>query len=656
MTSRFVQIIAAALLLITFLCCLCNLQAQEIDSLVQKLSTVTTTKDSINIHYRLAWLMANNNNGQALLHSHQGLNKSRKLNDDRLISIGLSRVGIMHRVGGQYDSAIHYLSEALPYAQKIENPLFPTGMLFNLGVVYSYKGEYEKSLGYYYKCMEINNANDYELGNADCLNSIAIVNRKLGKDTEALEKYNEALTLFEKANRKWDQANVKNNIGNLMSDRGDFEQAMKYYMEAREINLEVGDQWGMCMNHIAIGDLNIRNKQFPKALINFQRANFLADSLNLPKEQTEALESIGHVYLELGETQKAEPILLKSVTQAQELQLLEVEAKARKHLALLYENQGRFNEAYYELESYTSLNDSLRSSEQIETINELEIRFETVKKDQQIAEQNLDIERGKLIVQQEKSNRNKALFGGGLAFLLLIGVSINFRQKKRLNQQRLATLEKEKQLASVQSFIDGEEKERMRIAKDLHDGLNGLLAGTKLQFASLTDDIADKNKEKYLLAIKSLDNASGEVRRISHNMMPQELLRFGLIEALQSYFNSINTSGRLQIEFQHYGMENRIVQSIELVIYRIILELINNIIKHAKASEALVQLNRNEEVLSITVEDDGIGFDASTGEFKSGIGMQNLQSRVDFLDGELNIQSSQERGTFVYIEVQLNKR
>ncbi len=656
MFSPFAQIKLAAIVLVTFASSLQSFQAQEIDSLVQKLSTVTTTKDSIDIHYRLAWLMANNNNSQALLHSHQGLQKSWKLNDDRRIAIGLGRVGIMHRVGGQYDSAIHYLTAALPYAQKMENPLFPTGTLFNLGVVYSFKGDYEKALSYYYKCMEINNANDYELGNADCLNSIAIVNRKLGKETEALEKYKEALALFEKANRKWDQANVKSNIGNLLSDRGEFDEAMRYYSAAREINLEINDQWGMCMNNIAIGDLNMLVDQFNNALEHYKRALFLADSLDLPKEQVDALEATGKAYVALGENAKAEPILLRALERAQELQLLETEANARKHLALLYENQGRFNEAYGELESYTILNDSLRSIEQIETINELEIRFETVKKDQQIAEQNLDIERGKLIVQQEKSNRNKALFGGGLAFLLLIGVSINYRQKKRLNQQRLATLEKEKQLASVQSFIDGEEKERMRIAKDLHDGLNGLLAGTKLQFASLSDDIAEKHKEKYLLAIKSLDNASGEVRRISHNMMPQELLRFGLIEALQSYFNSINTSGRLQIEFQHYGMEERIVQSIELVIYRIILELINNIIKHANASEALVQLNRNEEVLSITVEDDGIGFDTSTSGFKSGIGMQNLKSRVDFLDGELNIQSSQERGTFVYIEVQLNKR
>lgn len=631
-------------------------QNAELDSLLRTLPTVTSAEDSINIHYRLAWLMANNNNAEAIRHSHDGLAQSLKLKDDRLIAIGYGRVGLMYRVAGEADSAIVYLKQGVSYAEKMSNPLFPTGMLFNLGVAYSMKGDYEKALDYYYQCKEINSANNYEVGNGDCLNSIAIINRKIGKKSEALEKYKEALSIFEKAERKWDQANVLSNIGNLFRDDDQLDSALHYYRRANVFNLEVGDKWGQCKNDAAVGTLMMKREEFSEAEKYLTSSKTLADSLDLPLEKTEAIALLGENSLRLNRLDEATSRLEEALALTKEYGFVELESEIRMVRSELFQAKGEFEKAYDETLIYSELRDSLINEKRLENMNELEIRFETAEKDKQLAEQQLAIEIGSAEIQRQSFNKKLAWLAFALVALILIGIILNYQQKRKLDAQKMDALHKEKQLASIQAFVNGEEKERMRIAKDLHDGLNGLLAGTKLQFSSVKNSVSEEGTQHFEEALKSLDNASTEVRRIAHNMMPQDLLRFGLVKALQSYFGTINSSQQLKIELQHYGLEERVPESVELVIYRIILELTNNIIKHANATEALVQLNRTGELLSITVEDNGVGFDPSTKESKEGMGMSNLQSRVDFLEGELNIESSNEKGTFVYIELQLNKR
>jgi signal transduction histidine kinase len=138
-------------------------------------------------------------------------------------------------------------------------------------------------------------------------------------------------------------------------------------------------------------------------------------------------------------------------------------------------------------------------------------------------------------------------------------------------------------------------------------------------------------------------------------MMPSMLMKFGLVEALGDFFNTINGTGTLTIDFQHYGMEEKLSKSTELVLYRVIQELINNIIKHSQAKEAIVQFTRNADTLVITVEDDGQGFDPKSGGKSSGLGMKNLENRINYLKGDLTIESESGMGTSVYIEIDLKR-
>jgi signal transduction histidine kinase len=226
------------------------------------------------------------------------------------------------------------------------------------------------------------------------------------------------------------------------------------------------------------------------------------------------------------------------------------------------------------------------------------------------------------------------------------------KQQDELQQQRIRELEKDKQLVAVDAMLKGQEEERSRLAKDLHDGLGGLLSGVKFSLINMKDNliITPDNMAIFERSLDMIDGSIKELRRVAHNMMPEMLVKFGLDEALKEYCNSINATKLLSVKYQSMGMDNRIEKSSEIIIYRIIQELLNNIIKHAAATTAMVQLIKEEDRFNIVVEDNGKGFDTALLKTNKGAGLTSVQSRVDYLKGRLDIHSENGTGTLVNIE------
>ncbi|MBK8704160.1 MAG: sensor histidine kinase [Saprospiraceae bacterium] len=204
-------------------------------------------------------------------------------------------------------------------------------------------------------------------------------------------------------------------------------------------------------------------------------------------------------------------------------------------------------------------------------------------------------------------------------------------------------------------MMQGQEKERSRLARDLHDGLGGMLSGIKQAlFAMKGNQILPETSAAALSQVVSdLDRSINELRHIARNMMPEALVRFGLKDALEDFCDHLKQSGELKIHFQSFGMEERLPQETEVVLFRIAQELLNNVVRHAKASNSLVQLLRDKDRLSLTVEDDGKGFDAAALNQVQGIGWVNIRSRVNYLGGELDVRSAPGEGCSVHIEMQL---
>lgn len=224
------------------------------------------------------------------------------------------------------------------------------------------------------------------------------------------------------------------------------------------------------------------------------------------------------------------------------------------------------------------------------------------------------------------------------------GVVVSVRD---INQQVKAE-SRVKEMQLMQALMEGEEKERSRIARDLHDGVAGMIAAAKMHFTALSSSVAPVLESKsYIYGMDLLEHASAQVRRTSHNLMPEILLENGLGRALQRYCANISNDS-LQLAFLSVGMIQRQAPNFELALYRIAQELINNIVRHAGATQALVQLSQNEQVLTLTVEDNGVGF--STHALTGGTGLASITKRVEAMKGQIEVSSGKNKGTQVYIE------
>ena len=264
-------------------------------------------------------------------------------------------------------------------------------------------------------------------------------------------------------------------------------------------------------------------------------------------------------------------------------------------------------------------------------------------------------------IQKAKITRN-ALYGiGSLLFLLSAFGFYSLKQKqkilsheKAIQGKEIEQLKRDRKIVNMASMIEGQESERIRIAKDLHDGLGGLLSTVKVHIGSIQSEIQElENFNTFNKANKMMDDACEEIRRITHNLMPAVLRAQGLGSAVQQITNQLNDVHKIKTEFEIHGFEQRIDESTEVLLYRIIQEITTNIVKHAAATKAWIQVFEHPESIQILIEDNGIGFDLSKVK-GNGLGIKSLESRVDFLSGTIEIDSRIQQGTSITINIPKN--
>lgn len=306
-------------------------------------------------------------------------------------------------------------------------------------------------------------------------------------------------------------------------------------------------------------------------------------------------------------------------------------------------------------ENYSFRYDSINTAANIKELNfytkELETKYNTEKKEAQIKLQQTQL--------KQKSVINYFLIAGATALLAIsLLVYRNYSSRQKLQQARIDELEKEKQLTATEAVLKGEEQERTRLAKDLHDGLGGMLSGIKYSLSNMKGNLimTPDNTQAFERSIDMLDSSIKEMRRVAHNMMPEILVRYGLNTALKEFCNEINNSGVIRASYQSIGMDKeQLDQTVAVTIYRIVQELVNNAIKHGAAKNVLVQthLMASDGLMSVTVEDDGKGFDPEALNQFSGIGWSNIRNRVAFLKGKIDLNAAPGKGTSALIEINI---
>ncbi len=402
-------------------------------------------------------------------------------------------------------------------------------------------------------------------------------------------------------------------------------------------------------------------KDYNQALIDADACVAASVNNNNALDRADCLISRGRVHLRLQQYTSAIKDFSDSHQVLREIPYSTGRLEIYKLMSEAYKKIELPDLAYSYIAKYSALQDSILNERRIIAVNNLTYKYESREKATAITL----LEKDKELVQRSNDQQRRALVVLGISFLgLLLGIyyivkfysdkiknaRIIESQNQRINQQKIKELEDELQINSMQSMIAGQEVERERIAKDLHDSLGGLLSTIKLQVERIPGSVSGASRSPELnKATDLLDVAVSEVRTISQDLQPGALKRLGLVPAINDLVNRYQSSTGPEISFQHYGIPSVLDQNLALSIFRIVQEILNNAIKHADASEIFVQLNKEEEALVIHVEDDGKGFDPDK-KYKS-MGLENIRSRVNYLKGSLEIDSRQGIGTSFIIHI-----
>lgn len=552
---------------------------------------------------------------------------------------------------GLYDSTFYRFNKTIAYCKKNNIEIGVAKANANIANTYQYQGEYTKAIQYY-----INAIKSFE--KLKDSTSTAITYQNLSAIYTKFK--NEKLEFFylKKADQFFKKEDYYNRgllytdigLGYLRTDR--FKEAFRYFQKAEIMyektkNKELG--FYVVRN---FGEYYRISKNYEKAIPFYKKALELADNAVDIVRKADLLYITSEVYLQLGNYPKTIELANQSLKIAREIKSKELEYKSLKKLSLAYNKTNQPQKAFDALEISYAIKDSIFSEENLKETALLQTKFETEKKDKSIAEQQVKLKKQELDL--FKSQQEKQLyFIASIGLLLLsIGTVYFFKQRQKLKNKEIIALQQQQEIAKLEALIDGEEKERKRIAQDLHDGLNGDLSAIKYRLSTLEEAaLSAVDAENLTKVINMLDESCAQVRSISHNLMPSSILDFGLIESIKEYCVKINTSDNFRIEFQTFGNYVALSKKSETVIFRIIQELVTNILKHAKATEAIIQFNYRIDELFITVEDNGIGFDKST--VSTGIGHKNIKTRIDFLNAQLDLDST-NAGTSYTISIDLN--
>lgn len=327
--------------------------------------------------------------------------------------------------------------------------------------------------------------------------------------------------------------------------------------------------------------------------------------------------------------------------------LYEAQEQSLQLLSKAYANKGNDKEAIQYLNKALAAKDSaaLRSTQQ--KIAALQSAFEKDKQEQL------------LLLQKAQLSKQRLIIIGLSALLLLTAILVIIIYKKQqlaLRTKLQATL-LEQQEAATKAVLEAEERERKRIASDLHDGVGQILSAVKMNLSSLTDKVTDDVTTQILMqkTMALVDESCKEVRHVSHNMMPNALLKTGLSNAVKEFIDKIDHH-QLQVNLYTEGLQNGLTTHVETILYRVLQEIVNNVIKHAQANQLDISIIKDAEGVSCTIEDNGCGFDYTAMQLhnKKGMGLQNIQGRIQYLKGTVEWDAAIGRGTVVAIYVPLN--
>lgn len=600
----------------------------------------------------LAYKIYSQDSDSAIALSRKALRLSQEYNLPKRSARWLTKVGAFYRIGGLYHVADDYYQQALEALSVIGDTIWLATTREEMGYNYKEQGNYEKSLintrlalDFWAKIDSTEKLIDVRLDLVDYFHvqgkqdmaweefeTIDLLLQNYSGDRRKIRASITKGMLFIQ-DRKYDQAisylkSVKSpdsftNLGFAYQEKGDLEEkespgsgrdnylnSIDYHQKSFNYH-QVQKSWNnLILDYWNLGAINRRLKNYNTAI------DTLNKGIKLARRNFEGNRMVG-MFRTLSDTYE-------------DLNLAELALKNHK--------------------KSIAIKDSIEGNRNKAIIRFAEAHYET---------EQIEKERNQA---EEQSRRRTTQLIISILFLLLVAAlgifyfyrarsrKIRMEQQAEINSQIVVDLIQEQTIENLNSRIEGQEDERTRIARELHDQLGGTLAAVKFSLEGMENKMPTELIDSYRNTHKLLQSATDNTRTLSHQMKALHLEDLGLDDSLQQFCDALNNNGSLQVHFNSTSIsESHVSPKAELQLYRVAQELLQNVIKHAQASEVFLQLTYEEDKLTLMLEDDGKGFNPE--KVKSGMGMQNIENRVAQIDGKLDFDSLIGQGTTVIIEV-----
>ena len=517
--------------------------------------------------------------------------------------------------------------------------------LRRLGTLYKSIGKFDLALVNYVCAAKFSEKIKDSTSHASSLNQIGLVYLELKNYSFALTYFERARVLYIGASFFRGAADAGLNMAEIHLELGNIEDAERINLKSMESRRLFGDTSEMGYNYDLLSRLNLK-KGIPKQALYYSRiANELFHKSDDASGLLPSYIQQGFCFENLNQVDSALYYYKESFLYAKKYQYKKYIAEAANNLANAFEKLNRSDSAIVYLKLYTVYNDSLLNETIADATADAAAKYETEKKD-------IELEN---TIQLSKQMTQQLYILVGLVIVLVLSILLivrNFRQRKKIQ-------EKESALNSANAMIEGQDVERERIARELHDRVGSMLSTVKLQVSTMDDQMGTLIKqhgESYKKVIHLLDDTYDEVRRISHDLDSGLLSRFGFKTAMLQLVQLLESTNKLKVMYIDNGIEPTIYKPYETDLYRITQELLSNAIKYASAKEISIQLTLNNGNLVYSYEDDGVGFEKEKLETNKGIGYQNIETRVKKMKGTLHLDTSPDHGTNVIIEIPLHAK
>lgn len=539
----------------------------------------------------------------------------------------------------QTDSALYYANQQLTLALKLGNKKQQMYGEIHLGFAYKYLGEYEPSLEHHFNALALARELQRSSAEASYLSGIATMYKRMDNYEQSESYFLQSIKLKQDNKDTLSLAHSYINYGNLLDAMDRDEESLQRYRQALEIYESKKDSSSITLAIGNIGALLLNERRIDEAEPYIHQGITLAKAMKDQLSELNGMYNLGLIEELRKEFLAAEALYKQAYDLAEAIQLPEYMERLTHGRARVLADAGFYEKAYqFEREAYF-LRDSMFQIDKAEALAELQAEFEVAEKDLSIS--NLE----KLNVMEALRNNQLWSWIIGLSMLLIM-LALIFGLYQ-IRQQRLKDLAfRERENAQFRAVLTGEEKERKRIANDLHDSLGQLLSATKMQLSSIGPQQEEFTNSRLTTAMSMIDESVKEVRQISHNLAPPALLTGDLSKAIRDLGRMIQNTRNVEVNLDLQDLT--LLPEMEMHLFRIIQELVNNSLKHSGAKLIHISASQDETHIFASISDNGKGFNPQdTLNNGGGLGWHSIHGRVKIMNGDIEVTSSQVTGTSV---------